>query len=434
VDTLSFYSEVAQAMFRLRKLNLGHKISFVLNNFYVKDNSELYNKFKINEEDLIKKQNDSMNLQALKSDIRKKRQINNDFKQNYKEKIFYYFKEEILDEDDALKYIFTEDEINEIDFCEYDLTKEIIKNLIYDINFNYQNIEIQYEQNIENAQETQVKKEFKNEQSVVEFSFSFNTYIDLFSKYKYKSFNFIKEIKTQKDYDKYSFRLDDILSFLPNIFISNSDSIFCDVNFNRIDLKKYNPSDLIFVYIHDVKKFILIPKYMVFFLYNDFLIYDMNLEIINTHKNDLEDLKIKEELEKNILVKIIMNNYSECDFNIFEESLKINKEYLLTIKDNKEILDNYLLNISVNYLYLLILFFRIQYSKIYNIYDEKIINLLNKDRDLFILMLEAYLEINEKKKENYYKLLRNKIILKSSYEKKYFKYKLKYLKLKNNLL
>ena len=33
VDNLSYYSEVAQAMFRLRKLNMGHKIAFILNNF-----------------------------------------------------------------------------------------------------------------------------------------------------------------------------------------------------------------------------------------------------------------------------------------------------------------------------------------------------------------------------------------------------------------
>ena len=34
VDNLSYYSEVAQAMFRLRKLNLGHRISFILYKFW----------------------------------------------------------------------------------------------------------------------------------------------------------------------------------------------------------------------------------------------------------------------------------------------------------------------------------------------------------------------------------------------------------------
>ena len=41
VDNFSYYSEVAQAMFRLRKLNLGHSISFIFNNFYEENNVEL---------------------------------------------------------------------------------------------------------------------------------------------------------------------------------------------------------------------------------------------------------------------------------------------------------------------------------------------------------------------------------------------------------
>jgi len=429
VDTLSFYSEVAQAMFRLRKLNLGHKISFVLKNFSVKDNSELYEKFKANEKNLIKNQNDSMNLQALKSDIRKERPKMDDFKQNYKEKIFYYFREKILNENDALKYIFTEDEINKIDFSKYNLTKEIIKNLIYDINFNNQNIEIQYEQNIETTQETEEKQEIlqNKEQSVDEFSFYYDDCFNLFEKYKYKSFNFIKEIKTPEDYYKYSIKLDDILSYLPNIFISNYDSIF---NINS-RLEKYNLSDLIFVYIHHVKKFIIIPKYMVYFLFNDFLMYDMDLEVINKHKLYLWDENDEVELKKNILVKIITKNYDESDFNIFKESLKINMEYIQSIKDDENILMNYLYNISVNYLYLLILLFRKEYSKIYNNYNEKIVNLYNEYKDKFNKLIIINISYNEEKNKNYNELLRKEIKLKQSFQTKYLKYKYKYLKLKN---
>jgi len=430
VDSLSFYSEVAQAMFRLRKLNLGHKISFVIKNFLVNNKFELYEKFKINEKNLIKNQNDSMNLQALKSDIRKERPETSNFKENYKEKIFYYFREEILSENDALKYIFTEDEINKINFSKYKLSKKIIKNLIYDINFINQNIEIQYEQNIETSQETEEKQEIlqNKEQSVDEFSFYYDECFNLFEKYKYKSFNFIKEIKTPEYYYKYSIKLDDILSYLPNIFISNYDSIF---NINS-RLEKYNLSDFLFVYIHNVKKFIMIPKYMVYFLYNDFLLYDMNLDIINKHKLYLWDENDEVELKKNILVKIITKNYDESDFNIFKESLKINMEYILSIKDDENILTNYLFNISVNYLYLLILLFRKEYSKIYNNYNEKIVNLYNEYKDKFYQFIKINISYNEEKNTNYNELLRKQINPKESFQTKYLKYKYKYLKLKNN--
>jgi len=443
VDKLSFYSEVAQAMFRLRKLNLGHKISFVLNNFSVTDKSELYEKFKINEKDLIINQNNSMNLQALKSDIRKERPKNSNFKVNYKEKIFYYFKEKFLNENDTLKYIFTEDEINKIDFSKYKLTKEIIKNLIYDINFNNQNIEIQYEENIETTQETEEKQEIlqNKEMSVDKLYFYDTEILELFEKYKYKSFNFIKEIKTEEDYYKYSFKLDNILSFLPNIFMSNCDSILNNTN---SCWGKYNLSDLIFVYIHHVKKFILIPKYMVYFLYNDFIMYDMNLDIINKQKLDLWDQEVEKKLKKNILVKIITKNYDKCDFDILEEGLKINLEYIIINFNNKNIMENYLNVISINYLYLLILFFRKEYSKINNNYDEKIINLCNEyyekkyvymDRESSSIFFKDILLSPEFNKFiiNNKELFRKQINPKGSFQKKYLKYKYKYLKLKNNL-
>ena len=443
VDKLSFYSEVAQAMFRLRKLNLGHKISFVLNNFPVKDKSELYEKFKKNEKDLIKNQNNSMNLQALKSDIRKERPENSNFKVNYKEKIFYYFKEEFLNENDTLKYIFTEDEINKIDFSKYKLTKEIIKNLIYDINFNNQNIEIQYEENIETTQETEEKQEIlqNKEQNVDKLYFYDMEILNLFEKYKYKSFNFIKEIKTEEDYYKYSFKLDDILSYLPNIFMSNCDSILNNTN---PCWGIYNLSDLLFVYIHHVKKFILIPKYMVYFLYNDFIMYDMDLDIINKQKLYLWDKEAEKKLKKNILVKIITKNYDKFDFDILEEGLKINWEYIKINSENKNMISNHIYIISINYLYLFILFFRKNYSKINNNYDEKIINLCNEynkkeyvfvDREPISISFKDMLISEEFEKFiiNNKELFRKQINLKSSFQKKYLKYKFKYLKLKNNL-
>ena len=37
-------------------------------------------------------------------------------------------------------------------------------------------------------------------------------------RYKFKDFNFMKTISELSNYNKYTFKLDDLLSFLPNIF------------------------------------------------------------------------------------------------------------------------------------------------------------------------------------------------------------------------
>ena len=356
----------------------------LLNNNDVKDVAELYNKFYCNELNQIEKQNNSMNLQALKSDIRKKRSSETNIK-NYKEKIFYYFNDNksdnTLNEDTALKLIFTENEIKCIDYLKYNLNKTTISNIIYDINFDSKNIEIQYQadisQQINSQVNSQVISEINTETSINylrSYDFPFTHY---FNRYKFKNFDFIKNIKNIEDYKKYTLQLDDILSFLPNIFINNYDSIL--YTFYQ---KSDNKSDLIFIYMHTVKKFILIPKYMIIYLYDDFVMYDINFKVINVHKIDLCDNDQEEILKNNIFVKILSNNYTREEFNDFSSNIKLKNNY---------------------YLYLLILYFRIIINKLDNIL---IINLFYLNQVFINQNLSLYFNFS-RLEVNYDSLIRN---------------------------
>ena len=411
VDQLSYYSEIAQAMFRLRKLNLGHKISFVLNNFSVSNNSELYCKFRQNESNLIEKQKDSLNLQALKSDIRKKRQpIRCNFMENYKEKVFYYFNNNFLKEDEALDLIFTKDEIDNIELDKYNLNKKIIKNMIYNLDFITQNSEVQYQ--ISNQQNTETEIQTKTQiqsqiqsQILIDKSLKF---ANRFEKYKFKNFDFMKTIDALSNYNKYTFKLNDLLSFLPNIFISNYSSVIFCTYAEKSDEIIQN-KDFIFIYLDKIEKFILAPKYMVSYLYNDFLMYDLNINIINQSlSTTITTNRQKEiELEDSIFTKIITYNYTPDDFKTLEDNLKIIPFNEITIS---------------YYLSAFILYYRFAVN---NLNDNQIGSLLIYF-DKYLNDIISTLDFN-----NHNELIRKVQII--DFHKKYLKYKTKYLEIKELL-
>jgi len=307
VDDKSYYSEVAQAMFRLRKLNMGHQISFILNNFEIKNQQLLLEQFIKNEENLIEQQKDNLNLQTLKSDIRKKRK-NDIFRERYKEKLFYYFINN-LEEIDPLKLIFNEDELKSIDLNFYNLNPEKVRKIIFNLDFESHEIQHQISTQTQTQTQIQINKNL------------FNSYLDQFltnfEKYKFKNFDFIKTIKNQINYDKYTFKLNNILSFLPNIFYSNC---YSPNYFIKKMNYKYN-FELIFIYVNEIKKFIIIPKYMLFYLWNDFIMYDFNFNILNENLRYLHNNTMINELEDNLFTKIITNTFTVDDFNLFEINL-----------------------------------------------------------------------------------------------------------------
>jgi len=358
----------------------------------------------------------NLNLQALKSDIRKKRQpIRCNFMENYKEKVFYYFNNEFLENDAALDLIFTKDEIDNIELDKYNLDKKIIKNMIYNLDFITQNSEVQYQisnqQNTETETETETEIQTKTQiQSQIQSQILIDKalkFANRFEKYKFKNFDFMKTIDVLENYNKYTFKLNDLLSFLPNIFIINYSSVLFCTYIEKPD-KIISNKDFIFIYLNKIEKFILAPKYIVSYLYNDFLMYDLNINIINQNllKTITNKQKVKE-LEDSIFTKLITYNYTPDDFKTLEDNLKIEPFNENTIS---------------YYLSAFILYYRFAVN---NLNDNQIGSLL--------IYFDKYLDkiFNTLKFDNHNELIRK--IQTIDFHKKYLKYKTKYLNLKNNL-
>ena len=418
VDNLSYYSEVAQAIFRLRKLNLGHRISFVLNKITTEEynQQQLLDLFRQNEINLINQQKNNLNLQALKSETRKnnlnlqalksetrKNISDSNFKERYKETLFYYFKEDFPKH--PLEIIFPT-EIKEITkklkFYELELSE--INKIICDLDF--ESTEIQHQVNtqiqhqVNSKQNTQIQIQTQIKQNV-----SSNRY-EIFEKYLFKNFEFIKNIKTIENYNNATFIIDEIISFLPNIFYGNHSDYTSNIR-NRY---MYSNNNLIFVFIHSVEKFILIPLFMVVYLYDTFLMFDLNFNIINfeliIHKNDS---KIKE-LKENKFVKIITNNCTSEEI----------EGYIIDFSRNREN-KSYIFSFLISYYLFTLLGIadkNEKYSKVIHVHN-RILNPQN--------IITDAAELN---KHNH--LIRN-VIRSDKSKRKYLKYKTKYLKLKNNL-
>jgi len=442
IDNLSFYSEVAQAMFRLRKLNLGHTISFFLFNFELNNTKELLCKLRYNEINLINQQTDLLNLQALKSDIRKigKNKI---FIKNYEEKLFYYFLNSF--DIDPLSYIFNQEEIrmiNSKDYLKkYNLLEEKVKKIVFNLDFKTVDIQHQVsnQENIEAEAQAQAQAQSEKEEIVlIKKIRKILETLNKINKYKFKNFEFMKTINNQENYDKYTIKLNNILSFLPNIFFINFDTIMYCIN---IDKFLFN-TDLIFMYVHFIQKFILIPKYMILYLYNDFLFYDFNYNIINLEKKEFHNQVKLNELENNFFSKIITNNFNVDDFNLLKCKLDLIKSrksktvirtYLIaTIYFYRNLRDNDFINHNIKEL---IPFLFLNLNKII----DTLLNLSKYDN----LIRKIYTFIPHKIDSLLEKKNRGKLTFPPKKEKhtkypdrfgyKYLKYKKKYLKLKELL-
>ena len=149
---------------------------------------------------------------------------------------------------------------------------------------------------------------------------------------------------------------------------------------------------------------------MVTYLYNDFLMFDLNLFIINPSKKDLFNLEEIQYLEKNnMFIKIINNNYEEDYLNCF---LDVN-----------------------NFIYIKILYFRIVEDKFKN---DKISNYFNENKQIIADNFIHYFNTPENLNVrcNLAPNIRKKIVLShiggsNKFFKKYLKYKNKYIQLKN---
>jgi len=392
VDIHSKYTEVAQAIYRLRQLNIGHFVSFILYNFNfeVQNSEELLEFFKKNQEDQLKIEEKNLNLQSLKSDFRKNQP--GTIIQTHKERIFNYFQDELYF--DPLQMIFTNLDISTIDTCKYHLDINDINEIFFEGDFN----DIQSQQEVKNKYEAKIETELK-----IDFLKKDDLFLYNFT--NFKNYDFIKNINSH-NFNDFTFKIDEHISFLPNIFKDNVDNIFSINNYDEIQSK----TDFIFIYF-PFNKLLLAPRHIIPYIYNDYALLEKNLLIINKFEL-VENDNLKFLKDNNIFIKILNNNYNDCELQSF-------------------------LSNDENIIYIIILIFLINLSlfnsnKIYDYYiqnTEKITSFLS---DYFNTSINRTVICNLEPH------LRQNIILQSSnhansFLNKYLKYKNKYIKLKNKI-
>ena len=340
IDNNSIYSVVAQGMYRLRKLNMGHTI-----NFLYKNNIEFINNIKLFD-DLRKKEkeyNDSMKInleyQILKSNIRKKRVKkieDKEYDSRYYEKIKYYNLDKI--DTTAFDQIFDYEELEKIN-------ENIIKNipkLVYNLNSYDSSHVIQ----IESDKITLKKKDVEVKKEKIISSLELNK--EDVIKFEFKDYSKIN--------DESKIIYDSNIEYLPNIFTQVNGIQFIN-----------NNSGYLFVYINN--KILIIPGYLIIY-YNDYPIFNYKLNYINNNKIDkLDELKkldfFKVLYNKNdfdttidfILYRILSDNKKLFDYQI-ELMKKYNKE------DRKKIIENILKLQNFNIAY-------DKYFKKYLLYKKK---------------------------------------------------------------
>jgi hypothetical protein len=342
----SLYSQVAQAIFRLRKLNIGQTVDFLLININKSEN--LLNLLCNNEKKSNELKLDYLYFQTLKSIIRKnktKTSIIDDFKTFYNEDIKYYYiikDNELLndlltnnksdlfmnhylhlfEENDILPYIHIYNKIN---------NKNSILKLIYNVNSSNIIIEQQNEQELQKIQEQQIEQQYTQYTSIKLTKFHFI----------YKYFNITKLFDI-------TYNISPNIYFLPSIWL----------NYNQINYL-LNISGHGFIY-YD-KSLILIPGYMIPYYINEYPIYNIHLQLINHNINSSNDIN---DFKENILFKIISNENINDDlekfqiclfisivYNIFKknEIYDINYSKIINKFINKWIFNNY---IDKNYIIL----------------------------------------------------------------------------------
>ncbi len=259
VDNLSSYSETAQAMFRLRKLNMGHSIDFFVIENHPISSSELLYIFNKNEENHFNQKKDHMIYQTIKSEIRKYRTTDKCFNDIYKEKVKHYYLFEIPNSsntDEFFEGILTLDEIKKLkledEFLKINTNNKLLS-LVYNVNsFIY---EQQFQQETEKIKKVNViiQNEIQSSITIGQLNFGFEN-IDF----------------TYENILKLSIEIDKDFRFLPNLF--------CNPNYYNY---YQNETGIYFVWIEENNFILIIPGYMLGYFINIRPIFDHYLTIIN---------------------------------------------------------------------------------------------------------------------------------------------------------
>jgi hypothetical protein len=167
---------------------------------------------------------------------------------------------------------------------------------------------------------------------------------------------------------------------------------------------------------------------MVVYLYNDFLMFDLNFNIINVKLiGHLNPKKIKE-LEENKYVKIITNNYTSEEIDSYYTEFK-NSWVTHSVPHQ-----SYIFSFLISY-YLLTLFGIINdLDRLQARLPENLVKYKNVHHAFHFIrnqkLLDYLIKIQNIYFTKYDHLIRNELPIDDAAKKKYLKYKAKYLNLK----
>jgi len=430
LNNKSTYTDVAQAIFRLRKINLGHTIDLCLvyEKYIEYDIDELLDLFILNDKEKQEQTNDLLIFQTLKYQIRINKK-NEEIMKNHEEVIKYYYESKTKiplksELDKFFEGIFTLEEIEYLRSDEklsplfrkiYDY-KKLLK-LIYNIGNTNTNITHSLETELGSDIDAQ-----KSKQAELRKSFEFIKPIDIkdlgiiYPTYDFIMYNYIFNfMNDDKIFNLLTLHVVDNLYCLPNIFIQNN-----GFNFN------INKSGLLFVYINN--KFLIIPGYMIMIFIDNYIILTINQIILNSHLCKKQEINKRELFDKMEELKLIIYIKNKIVFEKHHESEGYSK--YLNINDPLNILLGiiiiYIKNENQEYLSL-------DESKIHNLnlkinqkYKEW---LTEKPIRQLLLINESYTIDQLNDKIQIFQDLPNNPSL-----YKYLKYKLKYYLVKYNHL
>ena len=209
IDYKTTYTQISQAIFRLRKINNGHSVNIIIINnktsIYTQDtlidNTKLLELLKTNEEKNKTNKQIHLKYQSLKSDVRKI--LNNGIKDikvirnNHKENIKYYYLEENNNENilsniiDRKENIIIHDNESLLKLYDEINTIENLYKLVYNININSENYEIDIEQDDEQNNELLQNRNNEIDKFNIKYLFPVK-----FEFHNYDIFNNFKNVKT----------------------------------------------------------------------------------------------------------------------------------------------------------------------------------------------------------------------------------------------
>lgn len=351
IDDKTLYTTVAQAIFRLRKLNMGHTIDFyILNKNKIenlKSSRDIYSYLKNNDAKNRENKHDILMFQSMKSIIRKNNFIKlvdtdlSNFKEVYKEENKYYYFMNTINSNinSTISHIFNEDDIiflkqKNKSFERILKDLDIIKKLIYNINSLLTEFTNDLEQENEKQKETEKEQHLEllhNRDNFVRIPI-----LQLLLDYKiYDNIDI--------NLDNYCIKVDKYVYIMPDIFSNYNYYRETTLEINNVNTLFY------YVYIKEKNVLLLINSDSVMYFYDKYPILNMDLNLINLDfsiyiKKDFYDYFTKNILVKLFYIDTIKDPIIIEDLNILYYLIILySTQNFISISENqKKIIDEFL--------------------------------------------------------------------------------------------